>query len=62
MSKVFKFDETSTLTYEEQYAAWQLCADTILCDITTYPGNGEQQRSKPHFTKAITKRERRRHE
>lgn len=58
MSKFFEYDETSPLTYDEQYDAWKLCADTIQCDITTYPGSSAEQKTKPQTVRVVTKRSR----
>lgn len=58
MNKHFEYDENDPRLYEEQYEAWLLCADTIQCDITTYPGRGDEQSTKPTHN-VITKKNRR---
>lgn len=59
MNKQFEYDDSDPRTYEEQLRDWQTVADTIQCDITSYPGRGNEQFSQPQFGKVVTKRDRR---
>lgn len=44
----FTFDPNDPRDYATQYYAWQLTKDTLICDITTYPGStGEQDTERP---------------
>lgn len=58
MSKEFEYDENDTRTYEEQYDAWLLCADTVINDISSYPGRGDEQKTARQYHKVVTKRSR----
>ena len=56
----FTYDESDPRPYEEQYKAWRLTRDTKECDITNYPGHGDQHGTRPHPPVTVTKRGRRR--
>lgn len=43
----FEYDPNAPGTYEQQFYAWRLTRDTKECDISTYPGTGDQQSTRP---------------
>ncbi len=43
----FVFDPNDPRDYATQYYAWGLIKDTLVYDISTYPGSGDQQFTQP---------------
>lgn len=55
----FTFDPNDPRDYATQYYAWQLTKDTLICDISTYPGRSDEQGSRQSRPVVVTKRGRR---
>ncbi|MNP76145.1 hypothetical protein D3C76_1733330 [compost metagenome] len=54
----FEYDEADPRPYAEQYAAWQLTRDTRECDLSSYPGCGDEQATRGEPPVVVTKRRR----
>lgn len=55
---VFIYDDTDPRPYAEQWETWLICRDTTACDISNYPGHGDEQRTKVRSPVVVTKRPR----
>lgn len=55
MANQFKYDEDDPRPYLVQYEEWRVCGDTKECDLSNYPGRGDEQRTR-QSTRVVTKK------